>query len=121
MSNWTVEYIRHSALNLGQVAQGVRYLVTHPDYDRIAPPGTIKHVLRAVPLRLKRIANDLLFAVLPPRWHHTRDELKIFRRGSVKTWYQAGFGPHRFTEAGDLLPEPAIVHEARWDPRCREY
>ncbi len=37
------EYSKHSALNLGQVPQGLRYLFSHPDLDTITPKGTLPH------------------------------------------------------------------------------
>lgn len=120
MSIWTAEYLNHSALNFGQALHGLRFLFTHPDVDRIAPPRTVKHAAHAAPLRLRRIANDLFFAILPPRWHHTRAELQVFHQSPARRWFQAGFGPYRFTESGDPVPEAEIVREVRWDPRCKD-
>lgn len=119
MSSWTEEYFKHAALNFGQALQGLRFLHTHPDIDRIARPGTLRHRLHALPLRLRRGANDLLFAVLPPRWHHTREELAVFAHAPVGLWFQAGFAPCGFGETGERLPPEDRVREARWDPRCR--
>lgn len=120
MHIWMEEYLKHSALNFGQALQGIRFLFTHPDIDRIAPPGSLRHVAHAVPLRLKRIGNDLFFALLPPRWHHSREELATLHGLPVRRWFQAGYGPYRFSESGDLLPRAEATHEPRWDPRCRE-
>ena len=117
---WLEEYLKHSALNLGQALQGLRFLLTHPDIDGIAPPGTFRHVLHAIPLRLKRIANDLFFAVLPPHWHHTRGELATLRLLPVRSWFQCGYGPYRFAETGEMLSDAAMVREPRWDPRCKD-
>ena len=114
------DYLKHAALNLGQAMQGMRYLLTHPDIDRIAPPGTARHALHAVPLRLKRIVNDLFFAILPPRWHHSAEEMEIFRHWPVSHWFQCGYGPYRFSETGGRRTDLADLPERRWDPRCRE-
>jgi hypothetical protein len=120
MPRWPEEYAKHSALNFGQALQGMRYLLTHPDMDRISPPGTMRHMLHAVPLRLKRIGNDLFFALLPPHWHHSADELATLQSMPVSEWFQAGYGPYRFSEHGGRLAGHEIVRDARWDPRCRE-
>src|SRR5262249_32678184 len=69
------EYAKHTALNLGQALQGLRYLTSHPDVDERAPRGTIRHAAMSAALRSRRIANDLFFAVIPPHWHHTPEEL----------------------------------------------
>ena len=39
MLMWLEEYVKHAALYFGQAAQGMRYLLTHPDIDRIASRG----------------------------------------------------------------------------------
>lgn len=117
---WMEAYLKHSALNFGQALQGLRYLFTHPDMDRIAPPGTVRHAVRSLPLRIARIGNDLFFTVLPPQWHHSREELETLRRFSVRHWFQCGYGPYRFVETGDLHTDLDALPEPRWDPRCRD-
>jgi len=120
MFSFFEEYVKHSALNFGQAAQGFRFLLTHPDADSLARPGTVRHAVAALPIRAKRIANDLFFAVIPPHWHHTDRELKSLHGYSVKQWFDAGYGPYRFTETGEYLPAHEITREPRWDPRCKE-
>jgi len=117
---WMEAYRKHAALNFGQAAQGVRFLLSHSDVDSIAPPGTVRHALHALPLRLKRVANDLFFALLPPQWHHSRAELEMLRPFPARFWFQAGYGPYRFSETGGMLPQDEWVREPRWDPRCKD-
>lgn len=111
-------YLKHSALNFGQVAQGLRYLFSHPDADAVAPVGTPRHKAKSVALRAKRIGNDLLFALIPPQSHHQPDELAALRPLSVRQWFEAGYAPYRFAETGERLPPDQVVREPRWDPRC---
>ncbi len=120
MSSFLEEYLKHSALNFGQALQGIRYLFTHPDVDMIAAPGTLRHAAKSLQLRSKRIANDLWFALIPPHWHHTPDELKSLRSVTVKQWFQAGYGPYRFAETGEFLSPDKVKREPRWDPRCND-
>src|SRR5688572_10668049 len=42
------EYAKHTALNFGQVMQGVRYFYSHPDCDEAAARGTFKHCFLSV-------------------------------------------------------------------------
>jgi len=112
------EYSKHSALNLGQALQGLRYLFTHPDLDTVAPRGTLAHALLSARLRSKRFSNDLFFALIPPHWHHTPEDLAQLRQLPLSMWFQCGYCPWRFTESGDYRdPLPADV-DRRWDPRC---
>lgn len=113
-------YLKHSALNFGQAAQGLRFLFTHPDADAFASPGTPRHIARSLRLRLPRLVNDLFFAAIPPQWHHTPEECLSFRPHPAGWWFDAGYRPCRFTETGALLPPGAVTREARWDPRCRD-
>lgn len=112
------EYFKHSALNFGQTLHGLRFLLTHPQVDRIAPPGTVRHIAHAIPLRLKRIGNDLFFTLIPPHWHHSREELDSLRQWPASHWFQCGYGPYRFTETGERRSDPERCPEPRWDPRC---
>ena len=113
------EYAKHTALNMGQALQGLRYLTSHPDIDMHAPRGTLRHAARSAALRSKRIVNDLFFAAIPPHWHHTREELVGMTRVPIHRWFQYGYCAWRFDETGE--PRAAIGAEIdrRWDPRCR--
>lgn len=113
-------YLKHSALNFGQAAQGLRFLFTHPDVDAVAPPGTVRHVMGSVRIRSRRLANDMFFAMIPPHWHHTPEECRSFRPYPAARWFDAGYRPCRFTETGEFLPPDAVTREARWDPRCKD-
>ncbi len=117
MQQFLEEYAKHAALNFGQAMQGLRYFFSHPDIDRAAPRGTLRHAAASAALRAKRVANDLYFAAIPPHWHHTREELQSMTRVSMRRWYQYGYCAWRFTENGDVKHDLAGV-DRRWDPRC---
>jgi len=119
MFRFLEEYLKHSALNLGQALQGVRYLFSHPDVDEIASKGSFRHALLSARLRSKRVGNDLFFALIPPHTHHSRDELGSMRRTRTLRWFQYGYCAWRFTESGEIKPDLARV-DRRWDPRCRK-
>ena len=118
MLNWVEEYLKHFALNLGQALQGVRYLWSHPDIDGIAPRGQLRHALLSCRLRTRRIANDLFFALIPPHWHHTREELSGMCRTPFLRWFQYGYCAWRFTDNGTPRDDLTGV-DRRWDPRCK--
>lgn len=117
MPNWLEEYLKHFALNFGQALQGVRYIFSHPNIDRYAPRGSVEHIFRSIGRRSRLIANDLLFALLPPHWHHTPEELASLRGASFVRWFQYGYCAWRFTEAGEIRSDLSSV-DRRWDPRC---
>lgn len=114
------EYAKHFALNFGQALQGIRYLLSHPDFDPIAPRGSIRHAALSVQLRSKRVANDLFFALIPPHWHHTREELAQMRGTPASRWFQYGYCAWRFTESGDRSDDLPPDVDKRWDPRCTD-
>jgi hypothetical protein len=111
------EYAKHTALNLGQALQGLRYLYSHPRADAAAPRGSVAHLRRSLALRAKLIANDLFFAAIPPHWHHTRAELEGMCDVPTHRWFQYGYCAWRFTETGAVKTDLTGV-DRRWDPRC---
>lgn len=114
---WMEEYLKHSALNFGQVLHGLRFFLSHPTADRLAPRGTFRHAVHSLRIRSARLGNDLFFALIPPHWHHTRAELEGMSRTPLKRWLEYGYRPWRFTEAGELREDLPNV-DKRWDPRC---
>jgi hypothetical protein len=118
MFRFLEEYLKHFALNFGQALQGIRYFFSHPDIDAISPRGSIRHAATSAGLRSKRILNDFFFALTPPHWHHTREELSSMRRIATSRWFQYGYCAWRFTESGETKADLAGV-DRRWDPRCR--
>jgi hypothetical protein len=81
------EYINHSALNLGQAARDVRYI---HDYPR-------KKGLANVKARLKSLANNLKYTALPPRTHHTVEELKeIAGKLEAAKQFKRGYNPWKY-------------------------
>lgn len=113
------EYAKHFALNVGQALQGLRYFYSHPDADELAPRRSLRHAALSMRLRATRVANDLFFAVLPPHWHHSPEELSAMIGISASRWFQYGYCAWRFTDTGaPKAPLPEDV-DRRWDPRCK--
>jgi hypothetical protein len=113
------QYAKHAALNFGQALQGLRYVHSHPDIDREAPRGSVVHLARSLGLRLRRVANDLFFATIPPHWHHTADELCGMQAVSFRRWFDYGYCAWQFTETGELKADAGAAADKRWDPRCK--
>lgn len=113
------EYIRHGALNLGQALQGIRYLYSHPDIDEVAARGTLRHGALSLRMRSKLVANDLFFAVIPPHWHHTPEELREMTSIPLGRWFQYGYCAWRFDESGAPREILSPDLDRRWDPRCK--
>jgi hypothetical protein len=118
IAQWSEEYLKHFALNIGQALQGVRYLYSHPDIDRLAQRGSLKHLALSLRIRAKRVVNDLFFAIAPPHWHHTPEQLAAFRGISMARWFQYGYCAWRFTDDGEVRTDLSKV-DRRWDPRCQ--
>ncbi|MEO8245420.1 MAG: hypothetical protein ABI832_24370 [bacterium] len=116
--SYSGEYIRHAVLNLGQAAQGVRYAYSHPDMDARHPRGSVPHVLASLGRRLPLICNDLVYAVLPPRWHHTDAQLRVMMPVPVGQWFWHGYCTWAYTGTAAALLNLAMV-DRRWDPRCK--
>jgi hypothetical protein len=112
------EYAKHSVLNVGQALHGIVHIASHPDIDEIAARGSPRHLFLSVLLRTRRLANDLFFAVIPPHWHHTADELRVMRTVPMGRWFLYGFAAWRYTESGEVRADWSAA-DRRWDPRCR--
>ena len=118
MMRFLEDYGKHAALNFGQALQGARYLFSHPDIDDRARRGTVRHASLSAQLRLRRIVNDLFFAILPPQSHHSADELRAMRFHPLLRWFQYGYCAWRFDDTGREKLDLAGV-DRRWDPRCK--
>lgn len=117
LSDFIVEYASHTALNLGQALQGLRYFHSHPDFDAVAPRGGFRHLRLSMALRGKRVCNDFFFATWPPHWHHTPDEIASLHGVPLHRWFQYGYCAWRFDETGQKK-ELNGQEDPRWDPRC---
>lgn len=113
------EYWKHSVLNFAQALHGLRYVFSHPDFDAVAPRGSLRHAGLSARLRLKRFANDFFFALIPPHWHHTPEELAGMTAVPTARWFQYGYSVWRFNEDGSLKDYGIAVPDYRWDPRCK--
>ncbi len=116
--SYSGEYIRHAVLNLGQAAQGLRYLHSHPDIDGRYRRGSLAHVAASMAKRLALVANDLLYAFLPPRWHHSDDQLQAMMPVPVGQWFWYGYCAWAYTGT-EAAPLNLATVDRRWDPRCK--
>lgn len=87
------EYMRHAALNLGQAARDLRYFINHPHADKVALPGSFRHILASLIQRLPSFVNNLYFALIPPRLHHTAEELEDINKRTAKEFFLHGYKP----------------------------
>jgi hypothetical protein len=119
MSRFVEEYAKHTALNLGQALQGIRYFHSHPDADSVAARGSLRHLVTSCKVRTRRVLNDLFFAAIPPHWHHSQEDLAQIVTVPLVMWFQYGYCAWRFDETGKRKePLPADVDRRR-DPRCK--
>ena len=98
MENWRVtlaesyieDWAKHSTLNFGQILHHLKHLTDLPDTPRI----------EALKQRLAYIANDALFAVLPPQTHHTPEQIAELRKYSYLQLLRMGIDPD-YVPSGD--------------------
>jgi hypothetical protein len=87
----TEEYVKHTALNLGQAARAVVNLhKMHPDESDLP---------RSIRRSLLELANNLYYAIIPPHTHHTPDELKDLARLRVWEWFLCGYGDREYWQS----------------------
>jgi hypothetical protein len=118
VARFVEEYVKHSALNVGQLMHGLRYLHSHPDFDEVAERGSVRHLTLSLSLRMRRAGNDLWFALIPPHWHHSTEELRTLSGVSVVRWFGYGYSAWRFADDGSAIPDAHDTEDGRWDPRC---
>lgn len=63
------------------------------------------------------VPNDLFFAILTPRTHHTVEELSVFPGIPARRWFRYGCCAWRFGDDGELRADTSGL-DPRWDPRC---
>ena len=118
LSQFLEEYAKHAVLNFGQALQGMRWFFSHPDIDTQAPRGSLRHALQSAAKRGRLVINDLIFALLPPHWHHSREELQGICAVPAARWFQYGYCAWRFDDQGKEKSDLGGA-DPRWDPRCR--
>ena len=59
MRRFVEEYFKHTALNLGQALQGIRYFHSHPDADAQAERGSARHLLLSCRMRTPHLPEDV--------------------------------------------------------------
>ena len=77
------DWAKHSTLNIGQILHHLRYITDLPDTPK----------LKALKQRLAYIANDALYAVLPPQTHHEPSEIEELRKYSYSELLRMGIDP----------------------------
>lgn len=81
--SYFTDYAKHSTMNLGQVLRHLRYLTDLPN--------TTKY--EALKQRLRFLANDLYYTIIPPQSHHTQEELDFQNQFSYGELLRMGFDP----------------------------
>ena len=87
------EYLIHTSLNLGQAFRDLRFFYYHPRVDKIAEVGSTKHYLYSFFYRIKSLWDNIYYSIIPPHWHHSSEELKKMRTGSILQWFIHGYAP----------------------------
>ena len=77
------DWAKHSTLNIGQILHHLKYITDLPDTPK----------LKALKQRLAYIANDALYAVLPPQTHHEPSEIEELRKYSYSELLRMGIDP----------------------------
>lgn len=98
MSRFLRDYAKHTALYLGQAARDLRFFYYHPAADKQATEGSFRHAAISAPLRVRSLANNLLFSALPPQLHHSAKELAAMKRGSHIAWFLYGYKPWEYRD-----------------------
>ncbi|MGZ3742467.1 MAG: hypothetical protein ACXWRE_01300 [Pseudobdellovibrionaceae bacterium] len=92
------EYWKHTALNIGQATRDIRYFYYHPEADRIAAEGTIRHYAYSSFQRIRSFGNNIFFSIIPPHWHHTKQDLEYMTPASAKEWFLHGYAPWEYPD-----------------------
>ena len=97
-NRFLLEYWKHTALNIGQVARDFRYFYYHPAADKIANDGSAKHYAWSAVFRAKSLGNNLFYSLIPPHWHHSRSELEAMHEGTSRQWFLHGYAPWSYPD-----------------------
>lgn len=92
------EYWKHTALNLGQAVRDIRFIYYHPDADRLAKEGTLKHYAYSVFRRIKSFENNAFYSIIPPHWHHTAEDLVGMQPATAREWFLHGYAPWTYPD-----------------------
>lgn len=113
------EYAAHSALNLGQATRDARYIYDHPQADRVAEPGSAHHLAASVTARIPSLTSNLYYAALPPRLHHTPEDLRGIEDVPLRDWFLHGYKPWKYEDpfAAQNAHLPPLADD---QPRMRE-
>ena len=90
------EYLKHTALNLGHVVKHIRLFYSYPDIENRAAKGSMLFFLLSLSKRLERAGNNLFYALIPPRSHHSAKDLESMKDASVKAWFLYGSAPWKY-------------------------
>lgn len=92
------EYWKHTALNLGQAVRDLRYFYCHPDADKYATEGSSKHVFYSFGRRVRSFGTNLFYSVIPPHWHHTKEDLQYISPASAIELFLHGYAPWNYED-----------------------
>lgn len=92
------EYWKHTALNLGQAARDIRFFYYHPDADEFADEGSGKNVAYSIVRRAGSFGNNIFYSIIPPHWHHTKEDLQYMMPASAKEWFLHGYAPWKYAD-----------------------
>lgn len=76
------KYVKHSMLNLGLAITDVQY----PDSKVIG----LKNKKEIIRNRAEDLVQNLFYAAIDPKEHHSDKELEDFDEKSIQAWYQTG-------------------------------
>jgi hypothetical protein len=91
------EYWKHTALNMGHVFKHLRFFYTYPETEKRASRGSLKYFLLSFGKRSERVGNNLFYALIPPRSHHSAKELESMRAASARAWFLYGLAPWKYS------------------------
>lgn len=92
------EYWKHTALNIGQLVRDFRFFYHHPAASKVAREATIKYCIVSFGYRLRSMGYNTLYAILPPHWHHSAEDLQSMSPVGAYKWFLHGYAPWRFPD-----------------------
>jgi hypothetical protein len=88
-------YLKHTALNVGQLTRDIRFFYYHPKAENKFAPS-IRRLTCAVTLRIESFFINLYYSLLPPHFHHTNEELTELKKSTLIHWFLFGYAPWNY-------------------------
>ncbi len=95
---WLEQYFKHSALNLGQAARDLRYFYFHPNADKLNSKSRAFHYFYSFLLRTRSFGKNIFYSVIPPHFHHKREDLEYMLPASESEWFLHGYAPWAYPD-----------------------